>query len=30
LGAQMVARREGNETSWTTMLDPEGNEFCIG
>ena len=30
LGAQRVARREGNGTSWTTMLDPEGNEFCIG
>jgi Glyoxalase-like domain len=30
LGAQRVARREGNGTSWTIMLDPEGNEFCIG
>ena len=30
LGAQVVAQREGNGTSWTTMLDPEGNEFCIG
>jgi predicted enzyme related to lactoylglutathione lyase len=30
LGATMVERREGNGTSWTVMLDPEGNEFCIG
>jgi hypothetical protein len=30
LGARKVARREGNGTSWTIMLDPEGNEFCIG
>jgi predicted enzyme related to lactoylglutathione lyase len=30
LGATKVARREGNGTSWTVMLDPEGNEFCIG
>jgi hypothetical protein len=30
LGTQKVARREGNGTSWTIMLDPEGNEFCIG
>ncbi len=30
LGAAMVERREGNGTSWTVMLDPEGNEFCIG
>ena len=30
LGAQIVAsRREGDGTSWTVMLDPEGNEFCI-
>jgi hypothetical protein len=30
LGARCVERREGNGTSWTVMLDPEGNEFCIG
>lgn len=30
LGAQRVKYREGNGTSWTVMLDPEGNEFCIG
>ena len=30
LGAQKVEHREGNGTSWTVMLDPEGNEFCIG
>lgn len=30
LGATKVERREGNGTSWTVMLDPEGNEFCIG
>jgi len=30
LGAQMVEDREGNGTSWTVTLDPEGNEFCIG
>ena len=30
LGAQKVDYREGNGTSWTVMLDPEGNEFCIG
>lgn len=30
LGARTQARREGNGTSWTVMLDPEGNEFCIG
>jgi predicted enzyme related to lactoylglutathione lyase len=30
LGAQMVEHREGNGASWTVMLDPEGNEFCIG
>jgi predicted enzyme related to lactoylglutathione lyase len=29
LGAKMIERREGNGTSWTVMLDPEGNEFCI-
>ena len=30
LGARKVARHHGNGTSWTIMLDPEGNEFCIG
>lgn len=30
LGATKVEDREGNGTSWTVMLDPEGNEFCIG
>jgi Glyoxalase-like domain len=30
LGAREVEYREGNGTSWTVMLDPEGNEFCIG
>lgn len=30
LGATEVDRREGNGTSWVVMLDPEGNEFCIG
>jgi hypothetical protein len=30
LGARQMAHREGNGTSWTIMLDPEGNEFCIG
>jgi hypothetical protein len=30
LGATRVERREGNGRSWTVMLDPEGNEFCIG
>jgi hypothetical protein len=30
LGATKVECREGNGTSWTVMLDPEGNEFCIG
>jgi hypothetical protein len=30
LGATKVEYREGNGTSWSVMLDPEGNEFCIG
>ena len=30
LGATKVEYREGNGASWTVMLDPEGNEFCIG
>jgi hypothetical protein len=30
LGATRVEHREGNGTAWTVMLDPEGNEFCLG
>jgi len=30
LGAQKVEYREGNGIGWTVMLDPEGNEFCVG
>ena len=31
LGATKVEYREGGlDNSWTVMLDPEGNEFCIG
>jgi hypothetical protein len=30
LGAQRVEYREGNGKGWTVMMDPEGNEFCIG
>ena len=30
LGAKKIEDRQGNGTSWTVMLDPEGNEFCIG
>ena len=30
LGATRLEYREGNGSSWTVMLDPEGNEFCIG
>jgi len=30
LGATKVEYREGNGSSWTVMLDPEGNEFCLG
>jgi hypothetical protein len=30
LGATKVERREGRGSSWTVMLDPEGNEFCVG
>jgi predicted enzyme related to lactoylglutathione lyase len=29
LGATKLEYREGLGTSWTVMLDPEGNEFCI-
>jgi hypothetical protein len=30
LGATKVEYRVGNGAGWTVMLDPEGNEFCIG
>ena len=30
LGATKVEYREGNDARWTVMLDPEGNEFCMG
>jgi hypothetical protein len=31
LGATLVEHRHGGlGNSWTVMLDPEGNEFCIG
>lgn len=30
LGATMSERCEGNGVTWTVMLDPEGNEFCMG
>jgi predicted enzyme related to lactoylglutathione lyase len=30
LGAHKVEHREENGRGWTVMLDPEGNEFCIG
>ena len=30
LGARKIEDRGGNGASWTVMLDPEGNEFCIG
>jgi predicted enzyme related to lactoylglutathione lyase len=30
LGARTVESRQGNGASWTVMLDPEGNEFCVG
>jgi predicted enzyme related to lactoylglutathione lyase len=30
LGATKVEYREGNGARWTVMLDPEGNEFCMG
>lgn len=30
LGASVHAdRREGDDRGWVTMLDPEGNEFCV-
>lgn len=30
LGATRVEYLERNGRSWTVMLDPEGNEFCVG
>jgi uncharacterized protein (UPF0254 family) len=30
LGARRIEYREGAGSAWTVMLDPEGNEFCIG
>ena len=30
LGATRVEYQERNGRRWTVMLDPEGNEFCIG
>ena len=29
LGATIFRRVEENESFWTVMLDPEGNEFCV-
>lgn len=29
LGASVVARHRAGSHRWTTMRDPEGNEFCI-
>ncbi|MCW2547763.1 MAG: glyoxalase/bleomycin resistance protein/dioxygenase [Mycobacterium sp.] len=29
-GATKVEECTGEGTSWTVMLDPEGNEFCLG
>lgn len=30
LGARSVEYRQGHGSAWTVMLDPEGNEFCLG
>ena len=30
LGATVMERHTGDGLSWTVMLDPEGNEFCLG
>lgn len=30
LGATRIGRRQGGGSSWIVMLDPEGNEFCLG
>jgi len=29
LGARSLAEREEGGVRWTTMADPEGNEFCL-
>jgi hypothetical protein len=29
LGAQRVADHDENGTQWTTLVDVEGNEFCV-
>lgn len=29
LGASIHSEHDEYETRWTTLLDPEGNEFCI-
>ncbi|MEU0935082.1 MULTISPECIES: VOC family protein [unclassified Embleya] len=29
LGAKVVAERDVPGLNWTTMQDPEGNEFCV-
>ncbi|MER6915791.1 VOC family protein [Streptomyces sp. NPDC000594] len=29
LGAKVLYRQEQHGGSWTTMADPEGNEFCV-
>jgi predicted enzyme related to lactoylglutathione lyase len=29
LGARSLAQREEGAIRWTTMADPEGNEFCL-
>ncbi|GIG64808.1 VOC family protein [Phytomonospora endophytica] len=29
LGAELVAEREAPGISWTTLRDPDGNEFCV-
>jgi hypothetical protein len=30
LGATKIEECQGDGVSWTVMLDPEGNEFCLG
>ena len=29
LGAEVLAEREEDGARWTTLADPEGNEFCL-
>ncbi len=29
LGASVVAQHSGDSVTWTVMLDPEENEFCV-